>query len=63
MVLLLCGSVADPDQSDPYVFEPPGSGSGSASQRYGSGSLYHQAKIVRKTFIPTVCYFFLTFYL
>jgi hypothetical protein len=23
--------------------------SGSASQRYGSGSFYHQAKIVRKT--------------
>jgi hypothetical protein len=31
-------SVADPD---PHVFGPPGSGSGSISQRYGSGSLYH----------------------
>jgi hypothetical protein len=34
------------------------SGSGSISQRYGSGSgfgsFYHQAKIVRKTSIPTV---------
>jgi hypothetical protein len=40
-------SVADPD-----VFGPPGSGS--ISQRYGSGSFYHQAKIVRKTLIPTV---------
>jgi hypothetical protein len=31
-----------------YVF-----GSGSIfSQRYGSGSIYHQAKIVRKTLIP-----------
>ncbi len=38
-------------------FGPPGSGSGSISQRYGSGSgsgsFYHQAKIVRKTLIPT----------
>jgi hypothetical protein len=48
-------SVADPDPSDPYVFRPPGSGS--ISQRYGSGSgsgyFYHQAKTVRKTLIPT----------
>ena len=44
--LFTCSSVADPD-----VF-----GSGSNSQRYGSGSgsLYHQAKIVRNTFLPTV---------
>jgi hypothetical protein len=34
------GSVADP-----YVFGPPGS---------GSRTFYHQAKIVRKTLIPTV---------
>ncbi len=33
---------------DPYVFGPPGSTSGSISQRYGSWSFYHQAKIVRK---------------
>ncbi len=54
-------SVADPDPnpdpSDPYVFGPPGSGSGSISQRYGSGYgsgfFYHQAKIVRKPLIPT----------
>ncbi len=32
------GSVADPD---PHVFGSPGSGSGSISQRYGSGSFYH----------------------
>jgi hypothetical protein len=34
---------------DPYVFGPP-------SQKYGSGSesFYLQAKIVRKTLIPTV---------
>jgi hypothetical protein len=33
-------SVADPDPDppDPHVFGPPGSGSGSISQRYGSGS-------------------------
>jgi hypothetical protein len=52
--VLITGSVADrdpsPDPSDPYVFGPPGSGSGSSSQMYGSGSFYHQAKIV----IPTV---------
>jgi hypothetical protein len=45
----LISSVWDPD---PYVFEPPGSGS--VSQRYGYGSFYHQAKIVRKTLIPAV---------
>jgi hypothetical protein len=55
-------SVADPapdpnpDQSDPYVFGPPRSAS--ISKRYGSGSgsgsFYHQAKIVRKTLIHTV---------
>jgi hypothetical protein len=38
-------SVAD---TDPYVFGPPGSGSGSLSKMYGSGSFYHQAKIVEK---------------
>jgi hypothetical protein len=39
-------SVADPnpDPSDPYVFGPLRSGSGSISQRYESGS--HQAKRV-----------------
>ncbi len=47
----------DPDPPDPHVFGPPGSGS--ISQRYGlgfgsgSGSFYHQAKIIRKTLIPT----------
>jgi hypothetical protein len=55
----LPGSVADPNP-DPQVFGPPGSGS--ISQRYGSGfgsssgsgSFYHHAKIVRKTLIPTI---------
>jgi hypothetical protein len=28
----------------PYVFGPPGAPSGSVSQRYGSGFIYHQAK-------------------
>ncbi len=37
-----------------YVFGPPGSGFRSVSQRYGSGSFYHRAKIVRNTMIPTV---------
>ncbi len=32
----------------------PGSGSGSISPRYGSGSFYLQAKLVRKTLIPTI---------
>jgi hypothetical protein len=43
-----------PDPPDPQIFGPPGSGS--INQRYGSGSgsFYHQAKIVRKTLIPTV---------
>jgi hypothetical protein len=52
----LMPSVADMDLSDPYVFGPPGSGSRSISQRYGSGSgsFYHQAKTVRNNFIPTV---------
>ncbi len=31
------------------------SGSGSRSQRHGSGSFFHQAKIKRKTLIPSVC--------
>jgi hypothetical protein len=43
------------------VFGPPGSGSESTSQRYGSGSFYHHAKIVRKTFLDS--YYFVTFYL
>ncbi len=51
-------SVADPD---PYVLGP--SGSGSSSQRYGSGSFYHQAIIIIKTLIPTVCDLFMPFYL
>jgi hypothetical protein len=43
-------SVADPDPPDPHVFGPPGSGSVSISQRYGSGfkSFYHHSKIKRK---------------
>jgi hypothetical protein len=51
-------SVEDPDPSHPHVFGPPRSGSESISQRHGSGSgsgsFYNQAKIVRKTLIPTV---------
>ncbi len=40
--------------SGSVCFGTPGSGFGSISQRYGSGSFYHQAKRVRKTMIPTV---------
>jgi hypothetical protein len=50
---------------DPHVFGPLGSGFGSISKRYGSGSssrsFYHQAKIVRKTLIPTVLWLLLDF--
>jgi hypothetical protein len=52
--------ISVPDPPDPHVFGPPGSGSGSISQMYGSGScsgsgsFYHHAKIVRKTLIPTI---------
>jgi hypothetical protein len=44
------------ENSDLDVFGPPGSGSISQRYRYGSGSgsFYHQAKIVRKTLIPNV---------
>ncbi len=49
-------SIVDPDQDppDPHIFGTPGSGS--TSQRYGSGSgsFYQHAKIVRKTLIPTI---------
>ncbi len=60
LIFLLCNSLsvsfADPD---PYVVGPPGPGS--ISMRYGSGSgtLYHQAKTVRKTLIPDVLLLFL----
>jgi hypothetical protein len=58
---LLFSSVPDPP--DPHVFGPPGSGS--TSQRYGSGtgSFYHHAKIIRKTLIPSILWLLLTFYL
>ncbi len=71
---VLC-SVADPDPNpdppDPHVFGPPGSGPGSISQRYGSGScsgsgsvsFYHLANLERKTFFLLFCDFFFTFYL
>ncbi len=42
-------SVADPD-----VFGLPGSVGRTYGSDSGSGSFYHQAKIVRKTLIPTV---------
>jgi hypothetical protein len=46
---------SDPDP-DPRFFWPPGSGS--TSQRYGSGSgsrsFYHHAKLIRKILNPTI---------
>ncbi len=53
----LSSSVPDPnpDPPDPRVFWPPGSGSGSTSQRYGSGSFYLHAKIIRKIWILLFC--------
>jgi hypothetical protein len=54
----LLGSVPvpdpNPDPPDPNVLGPPKSGSGSTTQRYGSGSFYYHAKIVRKTLILTI---------
>ncbi len=44
---------------DPHIFGPPGSWF--TLQGYGSGSIYHQAKIVRKTLIPTVLWLLLDF--
>ncbi len=52
----------DLDPPDPHVFGPPGSGSGLINQRYGSGSFYHQAKIVRKPLIPTVLWHLFDFF-
>ncbi len=54
--LAVCVAGSVPDS---HVFGPPWSGS--ISQRYGSGSFYHQAKIVRKTSIPTVLRLLLDF--
>ncbi len=44
------GSVPDPDPPDPNVFGPPGSGSTIQMYGSGSGSFYHEAKKVKKTF-------------
>ncbi len=46
LTTFLYRSVADPNP-DPRVFGPPGYGSGSISQRYGSGSgsFYNEAKV------------------
>jgi hypothetical protein len=39
----ICSVAAVADRDDPFVSGPPGSGS-PISQRYGSGSFYHQAQ-------------------
>jgi hypothetical protein len=44
-------TVVDPDQAL-YDLGPPGFGS--VSQRYGSVSFYHQAKLVKKPLIPNI---------
>jgi hypothetical protein len=54
----LCEIANVPGFSAVYAFELPVS----VSPRFGTGSFYHQAKIVRKTSI-LFCDFFLTFYL
>ncbi len=43
------------------VLGAPGSGSTTQSYESGSGSFYHQAKIVRKTLIPSVLWLLLDF--
>ncbi len=48
----LVSSTVDPDL---FVFEPPGSGSGTISQSHGSGSFSHQAKIVKN--LDSYCFF------
>jgi hypothetical protein len=50
---VLTGSPAD---QDPDVLGPPVYAAGSVSHKYGSGSgsIYHQAKKIRKTLISTV---------
>jgi hypothetical protein len=49
-----CVADPNPDPPDPHVFGPPGSRSGSISQKYGSRSFYHLVKIVRKALIYNV---------
>ncbi len=56
----LSDSVPNPDPPDPHASGSPGSGS--INQRYGSGSFYYHAKIVRKTLIPTVLWPLLDFF-
>jgi hypothetical protein len=60
-----CSSSESCSSQDPLGFGPPGSGSGSVSKRYwsGSGSFRHQANIVRKPFTSLSCDFLMTFYL
>ncbi len=51
-------SIGPTNVADPHVFGLPGSGS--ISKRYGSGSFYYHAKIVRKTSIST--HYFVTLF-
>ncbi len=56
VVPTLYSSVADPDPdlSDPYFLGLRDLDTDPLVKRYGSGSFFHQAKIVKKTLIPTV---------
>jgi hypothetical protein len=54
-----CSGSRSRSESAPHIFGP--SGTGSTSQRYGSGFFCHQAKKVRKTLIPIVLWLLLDF--
>ncbi len=65
LLSIAVSSIVDPD---PYVFEPPGSASGSVSHKIGSGSgsgsksFHHQPNIEEKPWLKLFCDFFMAFY-
>ncbi len=63
LFLVISAPDPNPDPPDPHVFGPPGSGSVSIDQWYGSGSgsFYHHAKLGGKTLIPIVLWLLLDF--
>ncbi len=56
---ILVSNYPDPDPQDPHVFGPPGSRSISQKDPDLDPYLYQQAKIIRKTLIPTVLWLLL----